>query len=292
MRLLHLVFIAFCLTLASARHNGHHCGVHEEYVECGSGCEPSCGNPKPHCNQHCVSGCQCQKGYFRNAHHQCVESCTIEMVETGCSAMSCSSGMHCEMAPKPCPHQPCQRAPTCVMNSPSPPPPPPVSCSQIQCPMGTACRMVQEPCAPGRACAALHPTCIAMSPPLPPPPPPRPLDCSQVLCAPGMVCQMVQRQCVRPPCHAPEPRCVIPRPAPSPPPTCATTRCPPGTHCDMVVQPCLNGRCPPPLPHCISHPIPPPPPPPPLPVLRAPPEPCQNRCDSHTHKCTIICNKK
>ncbi|CAF3735630.1 unnamed protein product [Rotaria socialis] len=55
------------------------CGKHEEYLQCGSACPPTCDDlrypvPKPLklCIELCKSGCFCTKGYYRAANGECV----------------------------------------------------------------------------------------------------------------------------------------------------------------------------------------------------------------------------
>ncbi|XP_054714336.1 mucin-5B-like isoform X1 [Uloborus diversus] len=49
------------------------CGVDEEYLECGSSCEPSCdNNEEENCSYECVSGCFCKQGFVRGPFGACV----------------------------------------------------------------------------------------------------------------------------------------------------------------------------------------------------------------------------
>lgn len=42
------------------------CGPHEEHLECGSSCEPTCRDPHKFCYSRCVPGCFCKEGYLRD----------------------------------------------------------------------------------------------------------------------------------------------------------------------------------------------------------------------------------
>ncbi|KAF7407948.1 hypothetical protein HZH66_002485 [Vespula vulgaris] len=48
------------------------CGENEEFVTCGSACEPSCGVTKDICTLQCIIGCQCKEGYLRSGNGACV----------------------------------------------------------------------------------------------------------------------------------------------------------------------------------------------------------------------------
>ncbi|KAL2720170.1 chymotrypsin inhibitor-like [Vespula squamosa] len=48
------------------------CGENEEYVTCGSACEPSCGVTKNICTLQCIIGCQCKEGFLRAGSGACV----------------------------------------------------------------------------------------------------------------------------------------------------------------------------------------------------------------------------
>ncbi|CAJ0952512.1 unnamed protein product, partial [Mesorhabditis belari] len=48
------------------------CGMNEEWVTCGTRCEPSCDNPNPQlCNFACFQGCQCLRGFLRQSDGSC-----------------------------------------------------------------------------------------------------------------------------------------------------------------------------------------------------------------------------
>lgn len=49
-------------------------GPNEEYLTCGTACQPTCMNymEKIVCNKPCVKGCFCKPGYVRNAKFRCV----------------------------------------------------------------------------------------------------------------------------------------------------------------------------------------------------------------------------
>jgi len=50
------------------------CRDKEEYLSCGSACEPTCANPSPRiCNYSCVSGCFCKRGLLRDG-NRCVKA--------------------------------------------------------------------------------------------------------------------------------------------------------------------------------------------------------------------------
>jgi len=50
------------------------CRDKEEYLSCGSACEPSCANPNPRiCTYQCVSGCFCKRGLLRDG-NRCVKA--------------------------------------------------------------------------------------------------------------------------------------------------------------------------------------------------------------------------
>ncbi|KAL2746298.1 chymotrypsin inhibitor-like [Vespula maculifrons] len=48
------------------------CGENEEFVTCGSACEPSCGVKTDICTLQCIIGCQCKEGYLRSGNGACV----------------------------------------------------------------------------------------------------------------------------------------------------------------------------------------------------------------------------
>ncbi|CAJ0952583.1 unnamed protein product, partial [Mesorhabditis belari] len=48
------------------------CAINEQWMNCGSQCEPSCDNPVPQvCTTGCFQGCQCQQGFFRQPDGTC-----------------------------------------------------------------------------------------------------------------------------------------------------------------------------------------------------------------------------
>ncbi|XP_015435639.1 PREDICTED: chymotrypsin inhibitor-like [Dufourea novaeangliae] len=67
-----LLFVA--VAFISLSNADHECGKNEVYSECGSNCEPKCGEKEPtYCPQVCLEGrCQCKAGYKRNAEGACV----------------------------------------------------------------------------------------------------------------------------------------------------------------------------------------------------------------------------
>ncbi|RCN49199.1 trypsin Inhibitor like cysteine rich domain protein [Ancylostoma caninum] len=124
MKELYLVLLTFYLTAVLAQDERRRCGRNEVFDACGSACEPTCRNPNPEvCTLQCVAGCRCRTGYFRNDNNECVKNC----------------------------------------NPPTRPPPthPPTaaSCSEMRCPAGYHCEMVEFPCI-RQPCAAPSPRCV------------------------------------------------------------------------------------------------------------------------------------
>ncbi|KAK2575928.1 hypothetical protein KPH14_007291 [Odynerus spinipes] len=72
-----LVLVAVASAFPQQSHQHHNCGENEEFVSCGSACEPACGDPieRP-CTFQCVIGCQCKNGYLRDhTTKACVSEC-------------------------------------------------------------------------------------------------------------------------------------------------------------------------------------------------------------------------
>ncbi|XP_026479354.1 zonadhesin-like [Ctenocephalides felis] len=55
--------------------SSNRCPVNEEFLKCGSSCEPSCENPHPKiCTAECILDvCQCKEGYVRRSDGRCVK---------------------------------------------------------------------------------------------------------------------------------------------------------------------------------------------------------------------------
>jgi len=130
-------------------------------------------------------------------------------VVTGCDAVECAPGQHCEELYPPCAPPvddeippACEPQPTCVDD---------VTCALIDCAEGYYCDDVSG-----------TPACI----PLP--------SCDDYDCDDGQVCVLEEVVCVREPCP-PLPTCIDD--------PCAYVRCPRGMHCEVEEEQCLIGPC-------------------------------------------------
>ncbi|EYC24268.1 hypothetical protein Y032_0014g2409 [Ancylostoma ceylanicum] len=134
MKELYLVLLTFYLTAVLAQDERRRCGPNEVFDECGSACEPTCRNPNPEvCTLQCVAGCRCRTGFFRNDRNECVRDCNPPT------------------RPPPTRPPPTRPPPTR--------PPTPTSCSQVRCPPGTQCVMMQFPCT-RHPCPPPRPQCV------------------------------------------------------------------------------------------------------------------------------------
>ncbi|VDP20589.1 unnamed protein product [Soboliphyme baturini] len=53
----------------------HKCGENEQYLVCGSACEPTCQSlrsKQKECAENCVNRCFCRLGYVRDRHNKCI----------------------------------------------------------------------------------------------------------------------------------------------------------------------------------------------------------------------------
>ncbi|KAK6766267.1 hypothetical protein RB195_025891 [Necator americanus] len=66
-----LLSLLFCVTFAAKRD----CPANEEWMECGTPCEPKCNQPMPDiCTMNCiVDVCQCKEGYKRHETKGCLK---------------------------------------------------------------------------------------------------------------------------------------------------------------------------------------------------------------------------
>ncbi|RBR18661.1 uncharacterized protein FIESC28_05938 [Fusarium coffeatum] len=62
-----LLFLFVTGILAIPASSAQKCKRGERYLDCGSACPKTCGNPEPEiCTMECVSGCFCKEGLIRN----------------------------------------------------------------------------------------------------------------------------------------------------------------------------------------------------------------------------------
>ncbi|EYC13827.1 hypothetical protein Y032_0042g554 [Ancylostoma ceylanicum] len=55
------------------------CGENEEWTNCGSVCQPSCGKPSFNvCTSRCFMGCKCKDGFYRDSLGKCIADCSSE----------------------------------------------------------------------------------------------------------------------------------------------------------------------------------------------------------------------
>ncbi|WKY12966.1 hypothetical protein Q1695_004075 [Nippostrongylus brasiliensis] len=172
-----LFFIAVAVK-PSSQDNGDNCPENEEFLQCGTACEPSCRNPNPIvCTLQCiVNVCQCRKGFFRDSNGKCVSKCDNSTCGTNEVLMTC--GTACEptcfdpvpFCTKQCVSNVCQCKPgfirdalhncipkeSCSTNATSATP---ASCAELKCPAGTSCAMVEQPCRE-QNCPAPSPQCV------------------------------------------------------------------------------------------------------------------------------------
>ncbi|WKY12965.1 hypothetical protein Q1695_004075 [Nippostrongylus brasiliensis] len=147
-----LFFIAVAVK-PSSQDNGDNCPENEEFLQCGTACEPSCRNPNPIvCTLQCiVNVCQCRKGFFRDSNGKCVSKCDNSTCGTNEVLMTC--GTACEptcfdpvpFCTKQCVSNVCQCKPgfirdalhncipkeSCSTNATSATP---ASCAELKCP--------------------------------------------------------------------------------------------------------------------------------------------------------------
>ncbi|KAL6744317.1 hypothetical protein Aduo_017266 [Ancylostoma duodenale] len=213
MKELYLVLLIFYLTNVLAQDERRRCGRNEVFDACGSACEPTCRNPNPEvCTLQCVAGCRCRTGFYRNDNKQCVEF------------------ENCNPPPRP----------------PPPRPPTAASCSEVRCPAGYHCEMVEFPCT-RQPCATPSPRCVpdprpprpTTSPPAPEAPLPPP-NCDNIRCPPGFFCQVISIPCEQPPCPPPTAQCF--REQQNPPAICPINES--WRECSSLCEPTCDNRNP------------------------------------------------
>ncbi|VDL82546.1 unnamed protein product [Nippostrongylus brasiliensis] len=148
------------------------CPPNEQFLECGTACEPSCKNPNPTvCTLQCILNvCQCKQGFYRNSNNTCVDSCA--------KAQSCPANEEFKSCGTAC-------EPSC--DNPNP------GMCKAQC-IPNVCQ-----CKEGFFRNSDN-TCVASCP--------VGEKCGDTVCKPGTYCSTDIPVCRRPPCSLPPPRCV------------------------------------------------------------------------------------
>ncbi|XP_026479351.1 von Willebrand factor-like [Ctenocephalides felis] len=93
--------------------SSNRCPVNEEFLKCGSSCEPSCENPHPKiCTAECILDvCQCKEGYVRRSDGRCVKMANSKCHE---NERFWECGTACELTCEDPEPRPCTRQ--CILN--------------------------------------------------------------------------------------------------------------------------------------------------------------------------------